>query len=57
MVDDGKRSEVLEEARTKWPLVVLTASVPEVLYREGGLEGEGGRISSGGGLADDGKRI
>ena len=30
---------------------ITTASVPEVLYREGGLEGEGGRISSDQGLA------
>ena len=38
--DDGKRSEVLEEARTKWPFFVAL-SVSD--YRVGGL-GEG-RVS------------
>ena len=34
---------------------IAIASVPEVLYREGGLEKESGRIRSGRRLADDGK--
>ena len=34
---------------------IETASVPEILYREGGLEGEGGHIRSDTWLADDGK--
>ena len=35
---------------------IRAVSVPEVLYREGGLEGEGGHIGPDRRLADDGKR-